>query len=164
MQGSKIYCGFDNGVTASIGIITPEDSYIFSIPTFSAQDYTKRQKNMTRVDSVALRNKIQPFSTNCVAYLERPLSNPKLYYATCSAMRSLEALLITLESLTIPYQFLDSKEWQHVLLPKGIVGSAEQKKASLDIGIRLFPKHKEYILKHKDADGLLLAEFARRNN
>lgn len=45
---------------------------------------------------------------------------------------------------------------------KGIEGSAELKKASMDIGLRLFPDQEEVIKKHKDADALLIAEWARR--
>lgn len=48
-----------------------------------------------------------------------------------------------------------------MLLPKGISGE-ELKKASLDIGGRLFPQFKEY--NHPDRDSLLIAEYARRKN
>jgi hypothetical protein len=44
------------------------------------------------------------------------------------------------------------------LLPKGIKGSDELKKASLDVGVRLFPK----LPLKKDADGILIAEYMRR--
>ena len=50
------------------------------------------------------------------------------------------------------------------MLPKGIEGSAELKKASKDIGCRLFPSQADLINKHKDADGLLIAEWARRES
>jgi len=48
-----------------------------------------------------------------------------------------------------------------VLLPQGIKGD-ELKVASKDIGCRLFPEHTELIVKHKDADGILIAEYCRR--
>ena len=38
------------------------------------------------------------------------------------------------------------------------------KKASMDIGIRMFPNHEVKIRKHKDADSLLMAEWCRRKN
>jgi hypothetical protein len=47
------------------------------------------------------------------------------------------------------------------MLPKGVAGE-ELKKASLDIGNRLFPMFTEF--KHPDRDGLLIAEYARRQN
>ena len=66
--------------------------------------------------------------------------------------------MIALEESQFPYEYIDSKEWQKILLPKGLKGSDELKKASLDVGKRMFP---ELNLK-KDADGLLIAEFLRR--
>ena len=87
------------------------------------------------------------------------MKNPARFEATCSAMRALEAELTVLELYQVPYIFVDSKEWQRELLPKGIVGAPELKKASLDIGKRLFP---EVLLKHPDRDGILIAEYARR--
>lgn len=77
-----------------------------------------------------------------------------------TAIRCLEAQLIILEVLAIPHQFVDSKEWQRAMLPKGIKGSDEQKRASKDIGNRLFPTLSDF--KHPDRDGVLLAEYARR--
>lgn len=47
------------------------------------------------------------------------------------------------------------------LLPKGCSGE-ELKKASLDIGNRLFPQFDN--IKHPDRDGILIAEYARRNH
>ena len=58
--------------------------------------------------------------------------------------------------------YVDSKDWQKVLLPKGTKGSDELKKASLDIGNRLFPQFADN--KHKDRDGILIAEYGRRLN
>jgi len=81
-----------------------------------------------------------------------------------SAMRTLEAEVLILESLKIPYMYCDSKEWQKELLPFGTKSTPELKKASMDIGCRLFPEHEVLIKKHKDADGILIAEWARRKN
>jgi hypothetical protein len=90
--------------------------------------------------------------------------NPGRFKASISAVRCLEAMLIGLELYEIPYQYCDSKQWQKELLPAGIKGPIELKSASADIGTRMFPEHKELIWKHKDADGLLIAEWARRIN
>jgi hypothetical protein len=84
--------------------------------------------------------------------------NSTRFNATLSAIRALEATLIALEQAQWPYEYIDSKEWQKELLPKGLKGSDELKNASLDIGKRLFP---ELNIK-KDADGLLIAEYLRR--
>jgi hypothetical protein len=68
--------------------------------------------------------------------------------------------LIALEESQWAYEYIDSKEWQKSLLPKGLKGSEELKKASLDVGKRLFPS----LDIKKDADGLLIAEYLRRKN
>ena len=55
-----------------------------------------------------------------------------------------------------------NKEWQKTMLPQGLKGSDQLKKASMDVGKRLFPCLSAIIDKHKDADGLLMAEHFRR--
>lgn len=165
----KIWIGIDNGISGTIGIIG-EDGVpfeFFKTPTIFGQDYTKAKKNISRIDSPKLLEilKIYAPAPNdgivVKALVERPLVNPTRFNATTSALRSFEATLVILEALAIPYQFIDSKEWQKALLPKGIKGAEELKKASLDIGKRLFPGH---VLKHPDMDGILIAEYGRRNN
>ena len=161
----KTYIGIDNGVSGSIGIITPNQYNLHPTPTFSQQDYTKTKQNVTRVIGVELTNMLIRY-TNGNAHpttilIERPMVNAGRFKATKSALRCLEATLIVIESLSLPYQFVDSKEWQKVLLPKGCK-KEELKKASHDIGIRLFPGLKEVIEKQKDADGILIAEWGRR--
>lgn len=156
-----IYIGIDNGVSGSIGIITPDTSLFLPTPVFSGQDYTKTKKNITRVDYQKLYALLEEYSNeeSVIVGLERPMVNPSRFVATTSALRALESTLICLESLSMPYMFLDSKEWQKELLPKGIKGSTELKKASLDIGNRLYPKFKDSKL--KDRDGILIAHFLK---
>ena len=74
----------------------------------------------------------------------------------------MKSTLVCIESLKFPFLYIDSKEWQRKMLPKGIKGAANLKKASQDIGIRLFPQHEALIRKQKDCDGLLIAEYSRR--
>ena len=93
--------------------------------------------------------------------MERPLVNPSRFASTASALRCHEAELIMIEVMGIRHMFVDSKEWQKALLPKGCSGE-ELKKASLDIGNRLFPQFDN--IKHPDRDGILIAEYARRNH
>ena len=88
---------------------------------------------------------------------------PVRFKATTSALRCLEATLICVDLFILSKDFCDSKQWQKMLLPSGIKGSTELKKASMDIGCRLFPQHSDLIKKQKDADGLLIAEWARRS-
>ena len=150
----KFYIGIDNGVTGSIGIVGKELTYyeFMETPITFGQDYTKAKKNVSRVNVTALAEVIHTLKGYglCVAVLERPMKNP---------MRALEAELTVLELYNVPYMFIDSKEWQKEMLPKRIAGTKELKKASLDIGKRLFP---EINSKHPDRDGILIAEYARR--
>lgn len=162
----KIYIGIDNGVSGSCGIIGPKETLFFLTPIKSEMSFQKsRSSKINRIDFQSLYEILK--KTKEVGYpvkilIERPMINPTRFQASISAARSLEATLIIFELLDLPYEYCDSKQWQKVLLPAGLKGSEEQKKASLDIGIRLFPEHKELISKHKDADGLLIAEWARR--
>lgn len=158
----------DNGTTGTIGSFNKEKGTTFILtPIVKVQDYTKAKKTISRIDTVALArhlSTIAPEPTSAMAYLERPMINPTRFMASISAARSLEATITVLESLAIPYQFVDSKEWQRGLLPsagKKGTDSATLKKESMDIGIRLFPQHKELIQKHKDADGILGAYALR---
>lgn len=162
----SLYIGIDNGVTGSIGIIEKNrQAYFYKAPCFVEQNYTKTKGNISRIDHIKLFNTLTDFvnvNTNPKIYLERPMVNPTRFKATVSALRALESTLIVIETIGIAHEYIDSKEWQKALLPKGIKGASKLKKASLDIGCRLFPKLKEVIVKHGDADGILIAEYMRR--
>jgi hypothetical protein len=155
--------GFDNGITGTIGIIYPDGtSEFFKTPIIKEQNYTKAKANISRIDFVKLYDILKSKDLNNVMCLiERPMVNPGRFKASVSALRALEATLIIVELLKIPYQYIDSKEWQRELLPKGSTKD-QLKKDSEDIGCRLFPQHQELIKKHKDADGILIAEYCRR--
>lgn len=158
----KVWIGIDNGATGSIGIVREDGTVIFGqVPSKTEQSYTKTKQNITRIDVVALADILmnEISGNRLFALVERPLVNPKMFKATLSGVRALEAVLNVLELHAIPFQYIDSKEWQKALLPEGIKGSDELKKASLQIGQRLFPQIES---KHKDRDGLLIAEYGRR--
>lgn len=160
----KIYIGVDNGVTGTVGItgdgIQPQ---IYHTPVKKEQNYTKRKDNITRLDANGFAEILNKYDgQEVMIIMERPMVNPTRFKATTSALRCFEAQLILVEHLKLPYCYVDSKEWQRELLPKGIKGGDEQKKASKDIGKRLFPHLADF--KHTDYDGLLIAEYARRKN
>ena len=159
---AKVFIGIDNGVSGSIGIILGDDSMFLPTPTFSQQNYTKAKQNITRIDVVALQKLLAPYKLcKVMVLLERPMVNPQRWVATASALRALEATLGVVELLGYGYDYIDSKEWQKALLPKGSKGD-QLKKDSVTIGNRLFPKHEQVIRKQKDADGILIAEYCRR--
>ncbi len=160
-----IFIGIDNGVSGTIGVVG-DVQYFGATPTIKQQNYTKAKAEVTRIDGVNLKKILsecigRSLSSNVQVVLERPMVNPGRFKATTSALRALEATLIVLEDLGLGYRYIDSKEWQKVMLPKGVTGSDELKKASLDIGNRLFPQYAAN--KHKDRDGILMAEYLRKS-
>lgn len=163
-----IYLGIDNGVSGSLGFVTDHSSDMLFMPVRSELSYTKAVRHITRIDWRELRNSLvlvlgEALSSRRVkVFLERPMVNPGRFQATSSALRALEATLIVLEALKLPLQYVDSKQWQKVMLPSGLKGPEQLKKASADIGCRLFPHLSGAIGKQKDADGILIAEWARR--
>lgn len=170
MINNIVYAAIDNGSSGTIGAIFPDNTSFFkNTPTKSVTNYQKTKvKNITRINYPKLTEIFTTYSTkelkNWKVFIERPMVNPLRFDATTSALRAFECTLICLEELKLSYFFVDSKAWQHELLPLGIKGAPQQKKASMDIGIRMFPQHKELITSHKDADSLLIAEWARRHN
>jgi len=160
------YIGVDNGTSGSIGIVSNDSEFkpIFvPTPTFKEQSYTKKKANISRIDTVALESLLSPFKDDCFTLIERPLVNPGRFKATLSGIRALEATLIIIEHLKIPYMYIDSKEWQKAMLPSGFKGP-ELKTVSCDISCRLFPHLSEQIKKQKDGDSILIAEYGRRQN
>ena len=168
-MGRKIYVGIDNGTSGTIGWVGDniEPGFILT-PSFKEQSYTKAKNIISRIDHLALKQTFIEDIMDCYSpndifvVMERPRVNPKQFKTTMSAMRSLEATLCVIEDLGIAHAYCDSKDWQKVMLPKGTVGTPELKKASLDIGCRLFPQFSELIKKHTDADGILIATWAQR--
>lgn len=161
---ARIFIGLDNGVTGTIGIVGEGiQPQIYHTPVKKELNYTKKKDNITRLDANGFANLLKQFEpSNAIVVMERPMVNPTRFKATTSALRCFEAQLILIEHLGFAYCYVDSKEWQRELLPKGIKGSDEQKKASKDIGKRLFPQLADF--KHTDFDGILIAEYARRKN
>ena len=160
----RLYIGIDNGVSGSIGVIPASGvgGLMFFMPTRLEQNYTKTKKNITRIDWRKLDALLAMADGDAKVFLERPMVNPGRFQATASALRAMEATLICVERRGLALQYVDSKEWQRVMLPQGTKGPEELKDASADIGRRLFPGLFPIIDKHGDADGLLMAEWARR--
>lgn len=166
----SVYIGFDNGVSGTIGIISSDGSSHFILAkdyTKKEQDYTKKKKMVTRIDFEKLQNILDELVYNrnprsVHVMLERPLVNPGKFQASLSAIRALESTLILLEMYQWSVTYVASTEWQKPMLPKGTKGAPALKKASMDLGIRLFPNHKEKLVKQGDGDGMLIAEHCRR--
>ena len=168
---AKLYIGIDNGTSGTIGILGEHNMVFIETPIVKEQSYTKKKEIISRVDinklyevfAEAMNNEgCQP--SDCMVVMERPMINPEMFKTSMSASRTLEAELCVVEMLSMPHMYIDSKQWQREILPQGIKGSPELKKASRDIGKRLFPVHEFLIDRHKDADGILIAYWARKNH
>lgn len=161
------YIAIDNGVTGALALITEEgDSFITKTPTIKSRSYTKEVKYITRVNYpklvALLRDYIGKSKDGYITVvMERAMIMPGRFVATLSAIRALEATQIALEEVGLKYSFIDSKEWQKVMLPPGTKGEA-LKTESLRVGKELFPGLASKI--KKDADSLLIAEYTRRKN
>ncbi len=163
----KIYCGIDNGISGSVAVITPGlPAYWEQTPKKRCRNYQKVEKHLHRVDSEKLFDILYSRVTlpieaegSALVLVERPYCNPQGFNASLLAARALEATLVVLDLLQLEYRFVDSKEWQTALLPSGTIGRDELKQASFEVGKVLFPDVKF----KKDADSLLMAEWARRN-
>lgn len=161
----NVYIGFDNGISGSIGVITPKGAHFhpMSMFTFREQNYTKKRAVITRVDGRKLTDFLAQWKEDEVkVFIERPMVNPQRFQTTISAVRCLEAVLQVLELLVMNKAYLDSREWQKVLLPVGTKGPGPLKHASREIGTRLFPQFADAFKKQGDADGMLIAEYCRR--
>ena len=171
--------GIDNGATGTIGFICKSCYEFYETPSYLTYDYQKsKKKRFSRLEFGRYLELLKSFNEKAkknnetiIAYIERPLINPLMFNTTLGAIRCHEAELIGLEMLEIPYLFIDSKNWQHELLPKGLSSKVKEegkkkptnelKKASLDLAIKLFPLCRKTIEKHKDGDGLLIARFGK---
>lgn len=167
----KYYIGIDNGTSGSIGLVGGEIPIFIKTPTFMEQSYTKKKQRISRLDRVKLKEFIvnnvdlegfASLSCDIKVIFERPFVNPGGFKASMSAVRCLEAQLTIIEDLGLPFEYVDSKQWQKVMLPGLTKGTNELKQASLDIGCRIFPMCEKTIKSQKDADGILIAEWARR--
>jgi hypothetical protein len=151
--------GIDNGVSGAITILDSGRTTHCLMPVKKCLDYTKKKNWLNRVDVHAVKKLLSKDSNEAsLAVIERPMVNPARWKATMSAIRCLEATLIILEDLQIPYRFIDSKEWQKVMLPSGL-HKDELKEASCQVARRIFPTLE---FKKEGADSLLIAEYAKR--
>lgn len=187
-----VFIGIDNGSSATIGIIDEKGiGHLFPIPTKSMLNYQKTKvRHITRIDVKALRTLLEPFiheegwkpypfgtyASQALVIekkpivkvaIERPMINALRFQASISGARSLEAVLIVLESLGLGYEFMDSKDWQKKQLPYISVKDkkeypAKLKQVSKEVGMRLYPNIDWS--KFKDADGLLICRQLQQNN
>jgi hypothetical protein len=180
------YIGIDNGVTGSIAIVDDVGRLVFYEPTpvEMRQSYTKKKDMFNRIRGDVMHYMLAPFAGKSSVIIERPVTGFS-YKAVRSGQRSDEATLTVLEILGMRYEYVDSGQWQKVMLPhlqapkKAPKGSSEAekkaikafndslkkqtKKLSLEVGRKLFPDRDFGRSEKADADAPLMAEWARRN-
>jgi len=158
---SKIIIAFDNGVSGSCAVLYPDGKSSFvETPVIKVRDYTKEVQYCHRINWRELSNNLPK---DAIAVIERPMVNPHAFVATKSALRSLEATLIVLEMLDIPYKFIDSKEWQKEFLSSALIGKEQMKKGSKEVAIELYPNLRTEIEAHGDGDSILMARYVMFN-
>ncbi len=166
---SKIFVGIDNGVSGGIAISRPEDPMlVFSTPVKEVFGYQKVAKKFNRLDHERFKERLEYFLAGSLGdqihiVIERPMVMPARFEATVSALRCYEATLVCLEQVLpqAAVETVDSRAWQKIMLPEGLRGP-ELKKASMQRGVELFPGCADWIRKQKDADPLMICEWARR--
>lgn len=166
----KDYLGIDNGVSGALALVNGSGicTSFIPTPTVLEYDYTKKAQRISRVHYLTLAAWLAtncPDPSNVLALMERPYVNPMGFRASLVSVRAFEVTLLALELAKIPHRVVDSKEWQKVMLPEGVikVGGKELKRASLQRGIELFPSMTTALNLQGDSDALLIAEWARRN-
>jgi len=157
------YLAIDNGVSGSIASVTDKGIVNYWLmPIRRELNYTKKKAWLNRIDTIKLTDILNPYRDGGAFCLwERPMINPLRWRASVSALRALEATLIVLEGLKIPFRYIDSKEWQRAMLPQGLQ-KEELKAASDSVAHRLFPTVE--FTKNGGGDSLLIAEYARRKD
>ncbi len=151
-----LFIGIDNGVTGAIGILSSEVA-LHKMPVKKFRDFQKKVQYLNRVNVKALLEILKDIKDDYSITLERPMVNPRRFTSSVSALRAWEATLVVLDLLGLSYDVIDSKEWQKYFKLTG-----DLKEASKALAIELFPTCEAAILKQKDGDALLIAEYKRR--
>ncbi len=130
--------GIDNGVTGSLALMDHTGKVIFHapVPVYKEHKWTKPKKQklktktkivydeITMIDVDALQRMLVKYTSTISdihAYVERPAIS---YAAAWSMKTSISAamswayVVYVLKKLQIPRTDLDSKEWQHQLIPE----------------------------------------------
>jgi hypothetical protein len=158
--------GLDNGTTGSLSVYDTELNVmaLHNLPTKKELSFQKQAKNITRIDFpklCELLTQIKKGENNIHCFMERPFTGgSKMVNTSLISFRCFEAEIIALEECEIGYTVISSKEWQKKLLPKGISGSKELKKAAYDVAKRLYPYLAEK-LNLSNADSVLIAHNFR---
>lgn len=169
-MNNRIIIAEDNGV-GTVAIIYPNGKAdILPTPIKRCLSYTKKANYISRFDVDKFKEIVEEWLKDYKDWsvvkvgIERPFTSPNPLYkkSVVIGARIHEAQLIAVEQLGLGYEFVDSKSWQALYLPSGIIGAAELKKASREIGIRKYPYLADKV--KKDMDALFIAEYLRQKD
>ena len=159
MKKYRYIVAIDNGISGTVSVIDTEKwtSSFCKTPIYKTLSYTKKPQHIHRINWNELVANLP--KSDALVVLERPLVNPRMFTATQSALRSLEATLIAVEYLGLDYIYMDSKEWAQEFLSSALIGKEQMKKGSMEVAIKLYPNHRSKIEAHGDGDSLLMARY-----
>lgn len=168
---NTVFIGIDNGSTGSIGL--QEYSFtgvrtraVFMLtPVHMIQDYQKRAKRISQLRMAYLRKLFRKYKDEQAweihIAMERPFTG-KFQSATVCAARIHQQYLDLFEFMKLPPpNIIDSGQWQKKFLPKGAKKDA-LKVTSAELGARRWPKYAAIMKTHKDADGMWISEWMRK--
>lgn len=170
MSSSSVFIGIDNGSTGSIGIQEYTSKGVrqrvrfFLTPTYMMQDYQKRAKRISQLDMPTLRKVLRRYREDgweVHIAMERPFTG-QFQSATVCAARIHQQYIDMFYFMRLPTpQIIDSKQWQGKFLPKG-TRKEQLKTLSMELAMKRWPKYADVMQKHKDADGMWICEWMRK--
>ena len=190
--------GFDNGTTAHFTLvdITGKLLAFENVPTYQQVSWSKPTKrkyktkngyvtkpyqaHFTFIDIDKLKSRLSDLisdSKEVICYLERPAVNYHAGWAMQSSLSAFGAwlsVLYVLNSLSIKYEMIDSKQWQNGMIPEATGKNNKEYVKSLEKGERnkLLKKAADKLAKELypsitlkdsgDGDSICIAEYYRR--
>lgn len=135
---SQWILGIDNGVTGSVALMNPQGKVVYygPVPVYKERKWTKPKKEklktkvktvydeITMIDVDSLQRILVKY-TSTISDIHCFLERPAISYAAAwsmktsiSAAMSWAYVVYVLNKLKIPRTDIDSKEWQHQLIPE----------------------------------------------
>ncbi len=170
------YIGFDNGVTGTIARLFVVNGEVVrydfqKTPVYKEVNYQVcGTKKITRIRVPVVMGILKDAAAvvgpqRVFVGIENPLTSIARIIAMLSSQRAHEATLIATEYAGVRdhVQFVPAVRWQKQLLPAGCKGDA-LKEASMEWAIDKYPDFETLYRKHKDADGMAIAHYIKRQH
>lgn len=172
----NLVIGIDNGTTGTMcsWIIQKGICDFIQTPSYRTLNYQKDINYIDRLQhkkfkewlNLQIKNtkRVYKSEIKVIIILQRPMVNPQRFESSLLAVRAFESTLVILQQLNLNYIVIDSKQWQHYFFGKE-TAFINLKYESLKKGLNIINEEnvnylKEIIIKHGDADALLITKFA----